>query len=363
MTRVICSATGTPVDDPLAWRSPAGAPLDLADLPPFDAGAIDIGEFSLWRYAAMLPVTRRFSLGEGMTPLVATSIDGLPFHAKLEYLNPTGSYKDRGTALVLNHLAAHGVTHVIEDSSGNAGASVAAYSQIAGIHASIYVPTSAAAAKKALIRAFGGDLVEVPGPQYAKTAACLEAATHTPYASHAWSPYFGLGQMTAAWEVWEGLGQRAPDAVAMPVGHGGLFLGFARGFRALYDAGLIARLPRMIAVQSAACDPIVRALEAGADDPVPVEARPTLADGIIVDVPVRGREVLAAIRATDGLALRVEDDAIARAHHSLWRRSLLVEPTSAATIAALPAIRKSIGTDATLVVALTGSGLKTLGTA
>ncbi|MFO7320630.1 MAG: threonine synthase [Chloroflexota bacterium] len=352
-----CHAAAAPLD----WRcAVCGGPLDFAELPSFDPGSINADDFSLWRYAAMLPVERRFSLGEGLTPLVQTEDEGLPFHAKLEYLNPTGSYKDRGTVTLINHLLAHGVREVVEDSSGNAGASVAAYCTASDIHARIFVPASGTPAKKALIARFGGELVEIAGPQHAKTLACMEAAKTTTYASHAWSPYFVLGQMTVAWEVWEQMGHRAPDAVALPVGHGGLLLGFARGFHSLHQAGLIDRLPRLFAVQAESCDPIVRAWESGADIPSEVTPEPTVADGIIVEVPVRGKEVLAAIRRSNGGALRVSDEAILAAQQRLARRGLIVEPTSAAPVAALARLREILGNDASIVIPLTGNGLKML---
>ena len=114
MPNIQCSECGG-LARPLEWRCrTCGGSLDLVDLPPFDPSSIDAGEFSLWRYRAMLPVERRFSLGEGMTPLVPAELDGAGFYAKLEYLNPTGSFKDRGTTTVLNHLAACGVTRVID---------------------------------------------------------------------------------------------------------------------------------------------------------------------------------------------------------------------------------------------------------
>lgn len=358
--QIICSRCGRAAA-PLAWQcADCEGPLEIAALPPFDAALIDRDDFTLWRYAAMLPVERRFSLGEGLTPLVHTTLEGRGVYAKLEYLNPTGSYKDRGTTTMLNHMAGQGVQEVVEDSSGNAGASVAAYSSLAGVRARIFVPATAAAAKKALITSFGGQLVEVPGPQYAKTAACLEAARTTPYASHAWSPFFTLGQMTAAWEVWEQMGRRAPDAVVTPLGHGGLFLGFARGFRALHAAGLIERLPRLFGVQSAGCDPLVQAWEANSEQPLPVTPTHTVADGIIVDVPVRGEEVLAAARASGGALLRVDNPEILAGREALARRGLIVEATSAVTAAALPQVWAMLGPDARIVVALTGSGLKNL---
>jgi len=352
-----CRASALPLD----WRCQScGGSLDLVDLPAFDPASIRSEEFSLWRYRAMLPVERRFSLGEGLTPLVPVELDGARFHAKLEYLNPTGSFKDRGTSTVLNHLAAHGATEVIDNSSGNAGASLAAFAGIAGMSATVFVPAATAVeSKKRLIRSFGGVIIE----SHDYLADVYAAAEETIYASHAWSPYFVLGQQTAAWETWEQLGRRAPDAVATPVGHGGLFLGFYRGFQALYNAGLIDKRPRMIAVQSAGVDPVVRGWEAGLQVPPRIAPGPSIADGILVDTPVRGEQILSALDDSQGFALRVDNAAVETAQESMQAQGFMIEATSAVTAAALPQIRQRIGDKAELVIAFTGSGLKNLGAA
>lgn len=349
-----CGALAAPLD----WRCGAcGGSLDLVDLPAFDPAAIDAGDFSLWRYHAMLPVERRFSLGEGMTPLVRADLGGSRFLAKLEYLNPTGSFKDRGTSAVLNHLAAQGAAEVIDNSSGNAGASLAAYAGIAGLSATVFVPAATAVeSKKRLIRSFGGAIIE----SHDYLADVYAAAKASTYASHAWSPYFVLGQQTAAWETWEQLGQHAPDAVAAPVGHGGLLLGFYRGFQALRQARLIMKLPRMIALQSTGVDPVVRAWETQSESPPPIKPGNSVADGILVDAPVRGKQILRALYDTEGFALRVDNAAIEAAREHMGAKGFLIEATSAVTAAALPQIRERIGDEAELVLALTGSGLKTL---
>ncbi|NWG16142.1 MAG: pyridoxal-phosphate dependent enzyme [Chloroflexi bacterium] len=357
--QIVCARCGQPAG-PLDWRcATCGGPLFFADLPVFKPRFIRHEDWSLWRYADVLPAARQVSLGEGGTPLTPVRLPDGVVWMKLEYLNPTGSYKDRGTVTLVNHLLALGVGDAVEDSSGNAGASLAAYAGASGIRARIFVPESAPAGKKRLI-ALNAELVEVDGPRSAPTAACHEAARTSVYASHAWSPFFLAGQMTCAWEIWEQMGGRAPDAILCPVGHGGLFLGLALGFERLRDAGLIERLPRLYAVQSAACDPVVRAWEAGLDEPLPAPEGHTVADGIVVNQPVRGREILAAIRESGGLALRVDDAATLAAQALLVRHGLLAEPTSAVPVAALPTARAHAGLGATIVVPLTGSGLKTL---
>lgn len=358
MARLICNECNAPAE-PLAWRcADCGGSLDLADLPTFDASKIHDNDFSLWRYADMLPVKKHFTLGEGMTPLAPVTVDGYTFQAKLEYLNPTGSYKDRGTTTMLNHIASYDVDEVIDNSSGNAGASIAAFASVAGMKARIFVPSDTAVeSKKNLIRAFNGTIVESLNP----TADVYSEAQNTTYASHAWSPYFVLGQTTVGWETWEQLGKRVPDAIATPVGHGGLFLGFYRGFKALYDAGITDKIPIMIAVQSTGVDPIIQAWEQNLDMPVTVTRQHSVADGILVDVPVRGKQILSAIYETNGYAFRVDNDAITSAQQRMTAQGLIIEPTSAVTVAALPQIREKIGDDVELVIAFTGNGLKNIG--
>ncbi|MCY4024157.1 MAG: pyridoxal-phosphate dependent enzyme [Anaerolineaceae bacterium] len=352
--QLVCEDCGE-VCGALDWHC-EGARLRIANLPRYDHNARDCQSRGLWRYAAMLPANRRVSLGAGDTPLVPVQLDAQAFHAKLEYCNPTGSFKDRGTELMVNHFLANGVDAVVEDSSGNAGASLAAYAAAAGIRARIFAPADAPAAKLAHIRAYGADLVTVPGPRQAAADACLAAAETAVYASHAWSPFFVAGQMTCAWEIFEQGG--APDVLLCCAGHGGLFTGLARGFAALKDAGLIERLPRMVVAQAAACDPLVRAWESGLDETPALSPTASVADGISVALPVHGTEILRALRDTDGAALRVSDVEILAAQRRLWRQGLLAEPTSAVPVAAL--LSGQLPLEGRIVIPLTGSGLKLL---
>ena len=344
------------------WHCTAcGGVLEIQNLPSFDTSLIDTDEWSLWRYGAMLPIVeRQTTLGEGMTPLTQHSVNGMRFYAKLDYLNPTGSYKDRGVAVMMNHLQAQGVKRVVEDSSGNAGSSVAAYAGAAGLEARIYVPAAAPDGKKRQI-GMSAEVVEVGGTRQAVTDACIADVDtgESIYASHAWSPFFVAGQMTVAWEIWEQMGRRVPDAILCPVGQGGFLLGFARGFAALKAAGLIERVPRIFAVQAAASDPVVKGWEGGLDEPAPITPQKTVADGIVIAKPVRGRAVIQALRDSNGGAVRVAEEAILPARDALAQNGLFVEPTSATTFAALPEVLSQLEMDNPVVVlALTGHGLK-----
>lgn len=360
MTHKIICTDCKEVAQALDWRCMScGGILDFEQLPEFKADAIKIADASIWRYRDWLGLEQRVTLGEGMTPLVKTEVNGYKISAKLEYLNPTGSYKDRGTTTIMNHIAAYDVAEVIDDSSGNAGASLAAFASAVGIPARIFVPADGADSKKALIKAFGGTLEEIEGTQHAKTEACHKAAKKTTYASHAWSPFFLLGQITAGFEIWEQTLPDFPDAIVTPVGHGALFLGIARGFQLLKNAGLIHQVPKMFAVQSDRIDPVVQGFESGAKIPPRVdETFRTVADGIMVNQPVRGKEILTTIRKTGGAAIRVDDESILQARSALAKRGLIVEHTSAVTVAALPQIMAHLEENARVVCCLTGNGLK-----
>ena len=347
---------------PLDWRCEnCGSALELRDLPPFDEGQIDAAAWSLWRYKAMLPVDHTFTLGAGMTPLIEATVDGVQVYAKCDHLNPSGSYKDRGTETLVNYLLSQGVTSVVEDSSGNAGSSMALYATGAGMRGRIFVPANAPEGKKRAID-MSAELIAVPGHRQEVTDACIAAAVDgTVYATHSWNPYFILGQQTLAWELWEQFGRTPPSAIVMPVGQGGLLLGVARGFRALLAAGLIGYLPRLYGIQPEACDPVVKGFEAGVTDPIPDTVAPSIADGTLVANPVRGAMVLAAIRESRGAAFRVKEGRIAPARKALAHAGFFVEPTSALTAAAVHDVIADMQENQVSgcpVLILTGHGLK-----
>lgn len=343
-----------------------GHPLEFTDLPLFDAQAIDTGAAGLWRYAAMLPVLRagatRISLGEGWTPLIPDQWAGLPVHWKLDTLMPTGSYKDRGVSVMVNWLAGLGARIVVDDSSGNAGASLACYAGRAGLTARIYVPESAPEPKRAQIAVYGAELVEVQGPRNMATRAA-ETDTRTSkeiaYASHAWNPAFLLGQMTCAWEIWEQLGQRVPNWLVAPVGNGGLLLGTWRGFQHLFQSGVIDHLPRLVAVQAEPYTPVFDAFQADRDE---IQPNPRVerisADGIAISYPVHATSVLRAVRQSKGVVVAIEEVDVRRHQEKLAERGLFVEPTSATVAAALEKVRAMVGANETIVAILTGHGLK-----
>lgn len=336
------------------------------EIPPFDPNTIDESQGGLWRYHAMLPVIgaghERITLGEGWTPLVRDNWGSQEVFWKFDALMPTGSYKDRGVSVMVNWLTGLGAETVVDDSSGNAGASLACYAARAELQATIYVPESAPTPKKAQIAIYGAELVEVPGPRDAAARAAAAASRMVKsikYASHAWHPAFLLGQMTTAWEIWEQLGRRVPDWFIAPTGHGGSLLGTWRGFQHLKASGVIDKLPKLVAVQAEPYTPLHDAFHANSDQ---VEASPYTAkisaDGIAISKPVRSTALLAALRSSRGTSVAVTEPEVRRYHEKLAQRGFFVEPTSATVSVALDKLRGTIQPHETVVCALTGHGLK-----
>ena len=277
---------------------------------------------------------------------------------KQDHLFPSGSYKDRGAAVLVSKVKELGIPRVVEDSSGNAGCAVAAYCAQAGIGCTIMVPEATSPAKLTQIRLHGAELIRVPGSRQETAEAALRLAQNSYYASHSWNPFFFQGTKTFAYEISEQLGWRAPDAVVLPVGNGTLLLGAAIGFGDLLRSGVIAKMPRLVAVQAAACAPLAQAFAGEDVVSLRVDANQrTLAEGIAIATPVRGPQILAAVRNSRGCFLTVSEDDIVAALLDLAGQGFYVEPTSAATIAGL---RQYLGmSDDSLVVSvLTGHGLK-----
>ncbi|MHB8945348.1 MAG: threonine synthase [Bacillota bacterium] len=329
----------------------------------------------LWRYARLLPIAHpddARAYGEGFTPLTRVRAAGDAARAaagatapgpllKLDYLFPSGSFKDRGSAVMLNRLRELGVTNLVEDSSGNAGASIATYSARNGLRCAIFAPASASRGKLAQVAQAGARLVTVPGPREKATEAAEEAVrAGAYYAGHNRNPFFLAGLKTWAYEVYEQLGGRAPGDCVFPVGGGSALIGAHRGFTELLAAGLISRLPRLWAAQTDSCNPVARAIADGLDHLPPVEKRLTVAEGIALVRPPRGAKILEAIRESGGGAVTVPEGDVLPAAGELARLGFFAEPTSAVAWAGytqMGAAGRFPDPDG-VVVTLTGSGLK-----
>jgi len=344
------------------WRCACGSHLSLAPGSGLARSEIAGGEASLWRYrhALALQGPPRVSLGEGWTPLVERSWEGVPVHFKLESQMPTGSFKDRGTAVMLSHLIEVGVGPIHEDSSGNAGSSIATYAAAAGLPCRIYVPATAPRGKIVQIAATGAEVCVIPGTRQAVTEAALAAIGESFYASHNWQPFFIEGTKTLAYELWEQLGFRVPDNILVPTGYGSNILGLERGFDEIEGRGEITTRPRLFAVQAANCAAFAAAWAAGAEGYVQFTPGATAADGIATVKPVRTVEVLRALRRSGGGVVAVPESDIAPALKALGHLGLFVEPTAATAGAALSLLLHdgTISAAETTIVVLTGHGLK-----
>ena len=306
--------------------------------------------------------------------------------------------------MLLTHLKALGVEEVVEDSSGNAGAAIAAYSARAGIRCTIYCPASTSKGKLAQIAAYGAELKLVEGNRMATTETVKDAAKNVCYASHNWHPFFLEGTKTLAFEIVAQLGGDAPAHVICPVGFGSIYLGLFIGFRELREAGIIECVPRLLGVQAAVCCPIynaywdmehgagqalalrgsVQRMEHGAGQALALrnsaqrgeeqtlaprnkgvisrmrQTNPTLAEGITAELPVRGQMILDAIHYTNGAFTIVDDAEIQAGLETLATRGIYVEPTSAVVVKGYEKFREAgiIGEGETTVSVLTGIGLK-----
>jgi len=313
----------------------------------------------LWRYTKIFSLAEDAPivyLGEGDTPLVWAKVFGKDIAFKLEYLNPTGSFKDRGTSLLVSFLKSRGVTGAVEDSSGNAGASFAAYAARAGLKARVFIPEYASGLKQNQIEAYGAEVIPISGPRSAASDAVLKAAEMGEiYASHAYFPIGIEGFSTVAYEIVEQLDSE-PGTVITPVGQGSLLLGLARGFDRLLNANVIQKKPTLVGVQAMVCAPLWAVFNYGAQGLGWVTEGETTAEGVRIKQPIRGDSILNIMKADNGEFIAVEEQAISVGQEQLARLGFFVEPTSAIVWNALEQMGNVLPEP--IVVILTGSGLK-----
>ena len=345
------------------WHCECGEAFEPERRRDFNPEKIDAKKYGLWRYMDLFGVDFDLpyaTLGAGWTPLVSVEYEQRSIYLKLEYISPTSSFKDRGTEVEINTLIHLGVESVIDDSSGNAGASLAAYAARAGLHANIFVPHYASENKKKQIAIYAASVNSIKGPrQNAKNAAIAAVGAGSVYASHAYNPSFLLGQESVAWEIWEQLDGQVPEWYIVPVGQGVHLLGAWLGFSRLRDAGLINKTPRMVAVQPRLLNPITRMWEEKSQTPPEIlPTKPSLAEGLAITKPVRWKRILQAIYDSEGMACAVEEEEIIDAQGKLAEKGFYVEPSSAVVLAALPKVLKFAKESDMIVMPLTGSGLK-----
>jgi threonine synthase len=349
--------------DVATWCGPDGEPLRLEPgMVGFDRASLGRGPKSLWRYRRALPFSEdspwpgRTTMGEGMTPLVPVTWAGGTVYAKFDHLMPTLSFKDRGAAVIVAKAAELGAPRIVADSSGNAGTAIAAYAARVRIPCEIFVPAATSPAKTTQIVAHGATLVRVDGTREDTAAAAIDRLGDGGafYASHVYNPLFLEGTKTYAFEIWESIG--VPDVIVVPVGNGTMLLGAMLGFDELLLAGLADRRPHVIAVQSAACNPIERAFRDEATDGGK-QAAPTIAEGIAIAAPARGPQIVDALRSANATMAAVDDEQVVRACSEL--------ASAGAAWAAIDALgRDRLSSlaevaDPVVVAPICGAGLKT----
>lgn len=305
-------------------------------------------------------------LGEGQTPLIRCNRTGKRLGlqnlwAKLEYQNPTGSFKDRGSALLMTVLKSHGVQEIVEDSSGNAGASIAAYAARSGIKAHIFFPSAAPVQKITQIKVYGAESHPINGNREGVTSAAKDycAKNGLVYASHNLSPFFIEGTKTFAYETALQFSDGLPDHIVMPVGNGSLFIGAWKGFKEMNGTGRYDTIPKMHCVQAKSIMPVVSSFSGNAW--LPTHTSRTVAGGISVTSPPQKHRILQALKESGGAAVAVSDHDILR-----WQKLLATdegiyaEPTAAVALAGLHEL-VSLGIiehSHKILVPITGFGLK-----
>lgn len=374
-------------------------PDDFVYLCPDDGGVLDVvldyaaikkasrltdfqtsSDFSIWRYLSLLPVSEP---GYESTPLRA--VGWTPVYApkalarklnlqnlwiKDESRNPTASFKDRASAVVVVRAKEIGAKIVVTASTGNAGAALAGMAAAAGAKAVIFAPKSAPPAKVAQLLVYGARVLLVNGNYDDAVVLSLQATDAFGWYSRntGYNPFTIEGKKTAAFEIWEQVlltGKlKRPLSIFVPVGDGNIISGLHKGFKDLLALGWIEQSPRLFGVQSEGSAAIANAFEAGSEEIKPVKAS-TLADSISVDMPSDGLRALRAASQTSGVYLKVSDAEILKAVADLGQYGIFAEPAGAASLAGLRAALNSglIGSGDPVLVLNTGSGLKDVGAA
>ncbi len=309
------------------------------------------GDFreSLRREGTLIPQElRTVTLGEGKTPLIK-SREGI--YLKLEYLNPTGSFKDRGAATAVSEALCRGCKLIIEDSSGNAGISYSAYAGRAGIRARIYVPYDAPPGKKNMLRALGAEVVEAPTRDEAARLAVNDQEGC--YVGHRINPYFLEGMKDLPLELVKELDD--VDYVVSPLASGTLLIGLWKGYRELVEVGMVKHVPKLVAVQACGYESLAKYYKPYMSV---CRSKAQLPDGIrLTDAP-RLQHMAEILRESEGLYVVVDDELVLPYLRELWREGVVAEPTSAYGYAVARELVKDGSISGRIVVILTGNGIK-----
>jgi threonine synthase len=378
VTGSICVRCGTryrrELDGPCARCGPPGALDVVYDLRAAKRAltrrALATRGPGMWRYRELLPIPQRARLlpvEPGGTPLVdaprlAEWVGVRRLRIKDESRNPTGSLKDRPSAIGVVRALAGRAKVVACASTGNAATSLAGAAASVGLSCVIFVPRKASEAKLAQLLVFGARVIRVTASYDETWEMCQRACDRYGWYNRnaAVNPSLVEGKKTAGLEIGEQVAGDVPDWVAVPVGDGCTIAGIWKGMREMKALGILPRLPRLLGVQAEGAQPLVRAFEQGAAEVRPTEAH-TIADGIAVGHPRNGRKALAAVRESGGAFVSILDEAMLEAMATAGSLAgLFGEPAGVAGIAGLRAARAQglVRPRATAVALLTGTGLK-----
>lgn len=332
-------------------------------------------KFGFARWLHILPVKHEGSfppLINSFTPLRAAENLRRDFNLEKLWLKddtvqPTASFKDRASALVVACAHELGLDTIATASTGNAATALAGQAASVGMKSVIFVPEKAPPAKLAQIAVFGATLIPVKGTYDEAFELSIESCKKFGWYNRntAYNPFTIEGKKTAALEIWEQLGFKPPDWVVVPTGDGVILAGIEKGFADLKNLGLIERVPRLAVVQAKGCQPIVCAWKNKTI--IKPELKPqTVADSIAVGVPRAGRWVIEALERNRGACVAVDDEEILEAIAFLGRTTgVFAEPAAATAVAGLKKLveDKTIEKEDVVIVLVTGSGLKDVGAA
>ncbi|MEM2921655.1 MAG: threonine synthase [Candidatus Bathyarchaeia archaeon] len=327
--------------------------------------------FGVWRYRELLPVDERYlvSLEEGGTSLqkcrrLAERVGLDNVYVKNEGENPTGSFKDRGMTVGVTKACSLGAKVVACASTGNTSASLAAYAAKAGLRAIVFVPSGKISlGKLSQAIAHGAEIIRLKDNFDAALRTVFNITLSNPdiYLLNSVNPYRIEGQKTAAFEIYQQLGNTVPDNLIVPVGNAGNISAIWKGFVELKKLGLAERLPRMMGIQAEGAAPIAHAFKKKASIVEPISYPETLATAIRIGAPASWRKALNAVYNSNGLVETVNDQEILNAQREIARlEGLFIEPASAASIAGLSklSVQGEIERDQVTVCVATGHGLK-----
>ena len=310
---------------------------------------------SHWKYWPFYPISdlsKVITLNEGNTPLLQSK-NNRDFLFKCEAFNPTGSFKDRGSTIEISKAMEFGVKTVICASSGNMGASLAAYAARGNILAKIYVPKIAPELKVKQIKAHGAEVITVDGDYTMALNKTLKLRREKHIYLTGDYPFRGEGEKSVGFEIIDNLEWQIPENVVCPVGNGTLLYGVAKAFKELKLTGFIKKIPKVIGVQAEKCNPLVKAFK---EDSELVEQKnpDTIATAIACGMPVDGMQALSAIRESGGTAESVTEKEIISAVKELGREGIYAEPAGAVAFAGA----KKLELKGTTAIVVSGHGLK-----